>query len=116
MIAFGFSPLSHFYLEKLIGLSKELGELGIPGMQIAIFLPIITSLLNFYRGSLSAVKRTLPITIGTILEVTGISLILILGQIFSAPGIQTAALALTFGILIDTILLYLYYRKTTKDA
>lgn len=111
LIVFSFTPFSRLYLEALIGLSPALARIGIPGIQIAIFLPFVTSSLNFYRGALSAEKRTIPITFGTILEVAGISFVLFLGNYVGSPGITTASFALTAGMLFDTFLLYLYYKK-----
>lgn len=110
----GFSPLAVFYLKDIIGLPENLAYLGLPGIHLAIAIPIANAVLNFYRGTLSAEKFTLPITIATILDVAGLALVLILGVSLQIPGIPTASIALTFGVFIDATLLYLYYRKRVK--
>ncbi len=111
----GFSPLAIFYMHNLIGLPEDLAILAIPGIQLAIILPIATAVMNFYRGALSAEKHTLPITIATILDVIGLAGTLIIGVFLKWPGIQTASIALTTGIFIDASLLYLYYKKHVKE-
>ncbi|MCB2180012.1 hypothetical protein KQH54_02700 [bacterium] len=110
----GFSPLAFIYLNDLIGLPDYLAQLGIPGIHLALALPLSSAVMNFYRGALSAEKHTLPITIATVLDVLGLASVLILGVTFSLPGIPTASIALTFGIFLDATLLYLYYRNRIK--
>lgn len=110
----GFSPLSGFYLHNLIGLPENLVQLGIPGIHLALALPLVTAVMNYYRGALSAKQHTFPITLATILDVTGLVIMLIIGLAINLPGIPTASIALTFGIFLDATLLYLYYRKNIE--
>lgn len=111
----GFTPLAVVYLHNLIGLPEKLAQIAIPGIQLAIILPISSAVMNYYRGALSAEKHTFPITLATILDVTGLAMILIGGVLLNTPGIQTASVALTLGIFMDASLLYLYYRKQKKE-
>ena len=69
----GFSPLAIVYMHNLIGLPEKLAQIAIPGIQLAIILPISSAVMNYYRGTLSAEKRTFPITLATILDVTGLA-------------------------------------------
>lgn len=110
----GFSPLALYYLHNLIGLPEPLALLGLPGIRLAIALPISSAVMNFYRGVLSAKKHTLPITLSTFLDVTGLASVLIIGLFLNLPGIPTASIALSFGIFMDATLLYLYYRKRVE--
>ncbi|MEJ2758542.1 MAG: hypothetical protein P8046_08695 [Anaerolineales bacterium] len=111
----GFSPLAIVYMHNLIGLPENLARLAIPGIQLAIILPISSAVMNYYRGALSAEKHTLPITLATILDVIGLAIILIGGLLLKTSGLKTASVALTLGIFLDASLLYLYYRKHKKE-
>lgn len=111
----GFTPLAILYMHNLIGLPVNLAQLAVPGIQLGIILPISSAVMNYYRGALSAEKRTFPITLATILDVIGLAIVLIGGVLLETPGIQTASVALTLGIFMDATLLYLYYKKHKKE-
>jgi hypothetical protein len=109
LLAIGFSPLAGVYFRTLIGLSPALVKIAIPAAQAGFLLPVMTALLSYYRGILTAGKRTLPITVGMAVELLVMALVLFGGVSLQLSGVVVAISALTAGIITDTLLLLIFH-------
>jgi hypothetical protein len=114
LLLMGITPLAGLYFTYLIGLAPDLTTIAISGAQAGVFLPLMTALLYYYRGILTAQKLTVPITAGMVVELLVMALVLFGGVYLQFPGVLVAAAALTAGIAIDALLLYIYI-KTKRE-
>ena len=73
-----FTPASGFWFSTVSGLSAELARFSELPLQIQALIPATAVLLHFQHAVLVRTRITFPITIGTIIEVTGIVAILAL--------------------------------------
>ncbi|MGA1862775.1 hypothetical protein OWM07_07820 [Deferribacter thermophilus] len=113
------TPLSDIYFLKLSGLSYELAEFAKTPALIMSIMPALTLLLTYQRSIFILQKITLPITIGTIIEVLGIIIVisfLIKMKIF--VGAICAALAFVSGRLLANIYFHIsiFFVKRRKNV
>ncbi len=100
MLAVGFTPFHDFWFGTVSGLSAQMVDFARPPVRILVLLPALTVLLSFQRAILVTHKRTQPITIGTVLEVSLIAVIMwILIERAFFIGVIAAALAMLLGRL-----------------
>ena len=93
-----FTPLSTFWFETVSGLSPELADFAILPTQIIVLLPALSVLLSFERAILVQGRRTRPITVATVIEVTGIALLFpLFGFGVGMVGVTAAAIAFVGG-------------------
>ena len=92
------TPLGRIWFELISGLSPELAQFALIPSRILVLIPGLAVLLSFQRAVLVHAKRTMPVTMATIIEVVGIVSVLSLGVfVLDAVGIVAAAFALLLG-------------------
>lgn len=92
------TPLGGVWFREISGLTPELADFAITPTRILVLIPGLAVLLSFQRAVLVHGKRTLPVTVATVVEVLGIVLVLSIGVVaFDAVGIVAAAVALLTG-------------------
>ena len=109
-----FTPLSKIYFQTLIGVNQELSDLAVTGARIGLLLPIATAVISYYRGALTAQKKTMPVTFGMVAELAVVAGTLILGVFLEAPGIPVAAIAMTAAMGVDGLVLLGFAKKSGK--
>lgn len=101
-----FTPLNVFWYTTVSGLSGELVSLAIPPLQIMALFPALTVAIGYQRALLINYGVTLPVTVATAIEASGIFSLLALFVLYSTlPGVTAAAGAYLLGRLLA--LLYL---------
>ncbi len=94
------TPLGRIWFELISGLSPELAQFALVPSRILVLIPGLAVLLSFQRAVLVHAKRTMPVTMATVIEVVGIVAVLSIGVFFfHAVGIVAAAIALVVGRL-----------------
>jgi hypothetical protein len=95
-----FTPLAEAWFRSVAGLSAQLTALALTPARIASVLPALTVLLAVQRALLVAARLTRPLTGATVVEVSGIALVLSIG-IFALDvmGAVAATAALVLGRL-----------------
>jgi len=92
------TPIGLFWFSSVAGLSPELAQFAIVPTRILVFIPGLAVVLSFQRAVLVHAKRTMPVTVATVVEVVGIVTILSAGVFFfDAVGAVAAAFALLLG-------------------
>jgi hypothetical protein len=104
------TPLADLYFSTVIGLPPDLTKIAIPATRAAFLLPVATALLYYYRGVLTALKMTVPITLGMLLELLTMGGVLIGGIALRFSGVSVAAAALTTGFSLDAVLLWVFMK------
>ncbi|MGD8440710.1 MAG: hypothetical protein PVG53_09250 [Holophagae bacterium] len=94
------TPLGRFWFETVSGLSAELAGFALTPTRILVLIPGLAVVLSFQRAVLVRRKRTLSVTLATVIEVGGAVAVLTVG-IFAlgAVGVVAAASALLIGRL-----------------
>ena len=101
-----FTPLSFLWFQKISGLSLQLSRFAITPTKILTLIPGLSVLIAFQRGILVINKRTTPVTIATIIEVTTIICLLYFTiNILGLAGAVSAAIALVSGRILANIYL-----------
>ncbi|HKB84841.1 MAG TPA: hypothetical protein VKD08_01635 [Ignavibacteriaceae bacterium] len=101
-----FSPLADIWFNKVSGLSEELTQFALTPLIIMGIFPMLTILISFQRALLVDAKKTKSITFATVLEFTGIMLILLIGvRYFNLIGVIAATAAFVAGRLCANIYL-----------
>jgi len=109
------TPLGRIWFEHIAGLSPELAGFALVPSRILVLIPGLAVLLSFQRAVLVHAKRTLPVTMATIIEVVGIVSVLILGIfVFDAVGVVAAASALLLGRLGANLFLLPILRRPLR--
>jgi hypothetical protein len=114
------TPLGRIWFETISGLSPELAGFALVPSRILVLVPGLAVILSFQRAVLVHAKRTMPVTVATMVEVGGIVAVLVLGVfVFDAVGIVAAATALLAGRLAANLslapILHRPPKKTTYD-
>ena len=92
------TPLGLIWFSAVAGLSPELARFALVPTRILVLVPGLAVLLSFQRAVLVHAKKTMSVTIATVIEVVGIVTILGAGVFyFDAVGAVVAALALLLG-------------------
>jgi len=113
------TPLGRFWFEVISGLSPELAAFALTPARILVLVPGLAVILSFQRAVLVHAKRTVPVTIATVMEVGGIVAVLSLGIFyFDTVGVVAASAALLIGRLGANIYLgpILSSSRTGKDS
>jgi hypothetical protein len=111
MLIIGFTPLSNIYFETLIGVTPNLSEIATSGVRFATILPLVTAVLSYLRGILTARRKTLPITIAMMVELAAMVAILMAGVALKVPGIPLAASTLSIAMGADAVYLFFVSKK-----
>lgn len=101
MAALTFTPLADVWFRRVAGLPPELARLAVTPARVAVLLPALAVVLAFQRALLVQARDTRPITMATILEVTGIALLFpLLGWGLGWMGVTAAFAALLSGRIL----------------
>jgi hypothetical protein len=115
MVIIGFTPLSNIYFQTLIGLAPDLSSIATSGVRFAVVLPLVTAVLSYLRGILTARKKTLPITLAMVVELIAMAALLTAGVALKIPGIPLAASTLSIAMGADALYLFFDSRKTRNQ-
>jgi len=111
-----FTPLSGIWYGDISGLSKELTQFAQLPTMILTILPCLTFLISFQRGVLVNVRKTNPITWATVIEVSGIIIVVfVMTHLFDSVGAVAAAAAFIFGRLGANAYLFPPFFKALKS-
>jgi len=92
------TPLGRLWFEAVSGLSPEIATFALTPTRILFLIPGLAVMLSFQRAVLVHAKRTMPVTMATVIEVVGIVLVLSVGIfVWNAVGVVAAAVALLLG-------------------
>jgi len=92
------TPLGRLWFESVAGLSPEIAAFALTPTRVLFLIPGLAVILSFQRAVLVHSKRTMPVTMATVIEVTGIILVLSVGIfVMDAVGVVAAAVALLLG-------------------
>lgn len=115
LFLFTFTPLSRVWFHQVSGLSLELTEFSIFPAQLMVLLPGLTVLLSFQRSLLVNNKKTKPITLATVIEVAGVTgLLLITLKGFHMIGLIAASVSLVLGRLMANSYLFVPFFKVLR--
>ena len=90
-----FTPLTVVWFRDISGLSPELTVFALTPTRILVVLPAFSVLLAFQRGLLVHARRNAPATWATLIELTGIAMVLTVGIYgFDLVGAVAAAVAI----------------------
>lgn len=110
-----FTPLSRIWFAEVSGLSVNLTQFAKLPTQILAIIPGLSVWLSFQRAILVYHRTTPPITWATVIEFSGIVIILfIFINYFNAIGIIAAAMALVLGRIMANAYLIAPYRKALR--
>ncbi len=104
---FTVTPLLALYLRYFAGLPERLARFVIPGMALALAIPLINAIHSWFRGLLMAGRRTGFIYWGMGINLIVTGLLILAGVLVGAPGAATAAVALTVSFLVE-----IYYLRS----
>lgn len=110
-----FTPLSSIWFSKISGLSVALTAFSILPTQIITLQPTLTLYLSLQQALLMNIKKTIPITWATIIEITliiGIIQMAIYG--FNAIGAVASTLSFTVGRFGANLFLLPHQRRAIK--
>ena len=108
-----FTPLAIFWFETVSGLTPHLVELSIIPLQIMVLIPGLSVILSFQRAIQVSSRETSSLTMATILEVTGIIVVLFLMTFFLNT---VGAIAATTAYLIGRLAANFYLIKSNRQA
>jgi len=96
-----FTPLLDVWYQTISGLNPTLSQLAKIPTRIMVWMPVLTLWISFQRAVLVVTRKTQPITLASVLEVGGISLILwVTIYHLDFVGVVAAALAFVLGRLL----------------
>lgn len=106
-----FTPLAGVWFRTVSGLSEELVQLSVPPLRVLSLIPFFSVLLAFQRSILVFGRTTRPITVATIVEVLGITVLLFAGiRWLDLIGVIAAVVALFGGRLLgNTYMMFPVY-------
>ena len=92
------TPLGLIWFEVVAGLSPELARFALTPTRVLVLVPGLAVILSFQRAVLVHAKRTMPVTVATVIEVVGIVTVLSIGVfVLDTVGAIAAAFALLLG-------------------
>jgi hypothetical protein len=96
-----FTPVIDYYLSEIAGVSSELASSVVPGLRAALLLPGLTALQSWLRALLIKGDATTSIYQAMGLNLAITTVVLVVGILLEAPGIQMAAVALSVAMLAE---------------
>ena len=113
-----FTPLATAWFHDISGLSRELTSFAITPAQLMAAIPGLTVLLSFQRSLLVISRKTIPITLATVMEVGGVATVLFLTiKYLDTVGAIAAGLGFVLGRLAANLyLVYPYVQVVRKEV
>ncbi len=106
LLIIAFSPLADVWFNSVSGLSMELTWFSRIPLKIMAVFPMLTVLISFQRALLVAARKTKYITFATIIEFSGIIIVLIIAiKWLSLVGVIAATAAFVLGRISANIYL-----------
>ncbi len=104
------TPLSYFWFAQLSALPPHLANMARRGLWLAIWLPALSMLLNWYQGTVVNSQHTRGVTEAVILYLL-VTIVIQGGGILwgQVPGLYVAVAAFALATLVQT--LWLWYRS-----
>jgi hypothetical protein len=113
---FAFTPLAYLYMTGLIGVSPELAQAGLPGIQFGLLVPFMMALQGWQRGRLMHLKITGPITVSMGVNLATLAAALALGAALRLPGVATAGASLSLAMSVECLFLAWQSRRAVERA
>ncbi len=111
-----FTPLSKIWFYNISGLSAGLTEFAKLPLMIMVIMPGLSLLLSFQTAVLVNAHYTKPITVSTIIEFSGILIVMfILTHIYSIIGAVAATIGFIIGRLGANAYLFMPYFKILRN-
>lgn len=112
LLIIAFTPLAGVWFETVSGLPKDLATLSVRPVKLFSLIPFFSVLLAFQRSILVFGRNTRPVTVATLIEVTGIvGLLFLTIRVLDFVGVVGAVLALFGGRLLgNTYMMFPTYR------
>jgi hypothetical protein len=111
LLALAVTPLGRFYLSTLIGLTNNLTILALPGVLLGVAIPVIMAVQSYWRGMLMWHKVTNPVYVAMMINLGTLAVVLVVGVMTNAPGVQLAVIALTVSLIAEGAYLYWSVRR-----
>ncbi len=112
-----FSPLSKLWFHNVSGLSELLTSIAITPTKIMVLFPALSVLISWQRSMLVSSKNTKPITMASILEISGIVLgLFITIKYFNLIGVTAAAISFLTGRTFANLYLHKHYNKILNTS
>ncbi len=106
LLFIAFSPLAEVWFNEVSGLSKELTLFSITPLKIMAVFPVLTVLISFQRALLVDARKTKHITFATIIEFSGIVVVLIIAvKMLLIVGVIAAVISFVLGRIAANIYL-----------
>jgi O-antigen/teichoic acid export membrane protein len=100
------TPLSRIWFEDISGLTPALADFAIGPARILTPIVALSVLLSYQRAVLVTLRRTVPLTWSTVIEVTGAAAVLFITiKPFGMIGATAAAIALLAGRVLGNVYL-----------
>ncbi|HXV60204.1 MAG TPA: hypothetical protein VEK15_05885 [Vicinamibacteria bacterium] len=112
LVLTAFTPLSWIWFHQVSGLSEELSTFAIFPLRLFCVIPFFAVLLAFQRAILVFGRKTRPVTVATVLEVSGIVAVLFVTiRALDFLGVVAAVVALLLGrMCANAYLMYAAHR------
>jgi len=111
-----FSPLSKIWFESISGLSPELARFALMPARILVVIPPLSVLLSLQRAVMVKMKRTVPVTWATCIEVSGVlGMLYVTIEMAGMIGAVGAAIALLAGRIGGNTFLLRPCKKATES-
>lgn len=104
------SGAANLFFEKVAGVSGDTLAAANLGFILGALLPILGALQSFVRGGLTIQRRTTPRLLAIGFGIPALWACLMVGVSMKAPGVVTAAVSITVGILVELIVLAIAYQ------
>jgi len=112
LAAVAFTPLADVWFITISGLTPELASFAYTPTRILVALPALSVLLSFQRAILMQARWTHPITVATMIEVSGIAILFVIGGWrIGLVGVTAAFLSYVGGRALSTAYLVSRVRK-----
>jgi hypothetical protein len=116
LVAITFTPLLGVLFEVAYGLNPLLTGFAMPPTTVLIILPSLAVAYSLHRSVLISARQNVKVAISTILEVSGIALVMtILVSTTSLQGAMAAAVAMSVGRVGSTLYLWVTARKALRS-
>ncbi len=116
LMLIAFTPLADIWFHSVSGLSVELTSFSKLPIKIMAIFPALTFLIAFQRAILVNARHTVPITVGTAIEVSVILLILlVLIHYLNFIGVIAATIAYVTGRITANAYLMFPFKNLVKE-